>query len=336
MLTETRETPDVVRGLLDESGAAIDALAELWRNASIRTVATVARGSSDHAANFVGYLLMAQLGVVATSLPPSVITLHQAPINTQFLAALSFSQSGRSPDLIDAMTALRARGASTAALVNDMESPLAHAVQSAIDLRAGEERSVAATKSFIAQLTAGVRLLAAWSRDAGLRNAVDHLPASLDLALLADWSVGVDFFRNVDRLLVVSRGAGLFIAHEMALKLKEVCGIQAEAFSSAEVKHGPMALIDAGYPVLVMAPRGPAQAGLMAVADELRTRGGRILLAAPRDVPGAQLPIADTPHEFLDGIAAIQSFYPMVEKLARTRGLDPDRPRHLSKVTQTQ
>lgn len=336
MLTETRETPDVVRGLLDESGAAIDALAELWRNASIRTVATVARGSSDHAANFVGYLLMAQLGVVATSLPPSVITLHQAPINTQFLAALSFSQSGRSPDLIDAMTALRARGASTAALVNDMDSPLAHAVQSVIDLRAGEERSVAATKSFIAQLTAGVRLLAAWSRDAGLRNAVDHLPVSLDLALLADWSVGVDFFRNVDRLLVVSRGAGLFIAHEMALKLKEVCGIQAEAFSSAEVKHGPMALIDAGYPVLVMAPRGPAQAGLMAVADELRTRGGRILLAAPRDVPGAQLPIADTAHEFLDGIAAIQSFYPMVEKLARTRGLDPDRPRHLSKVTQTQ
>jgi len=336
MLTETREAPRVVQSLLEDSGAAIDALAARLRSASIRTVATVARGSSDHAANFMGYLLMARLGVIATSLPPSVVTLHQAPINTEFLAAVSFSQSGRSPDLIDAMTALRTRGAMTAAFVNDIDSPLAHAVETAIGLSAGAERSVAATKSFIAQLVSGVRLLAGWSRDATLRNAIERLPDSLQLALQTDWSPAIETLADADRLLVVGRGAGLFIAHEMALKFKEVCGIQAEAFSGAEIKHGPMALIEAGYRVLVIAPQGPAQTGMIAVAEELRARGGRILLAAPRDVQHAQLLIVDTADEVLDGIAAIQSYYPMVEKLARARGLDPDKPRHLSKVTETQ
>lgn len=335
MLRETREAPDVARRLLDEGGSAIDALAGQLKSASIRTLATVARGSSDHAANYTGYLLMAQLGVITTSLPPSVVTLHQAPIDTRCLAALSFSQSGRSPDLIDAMTTLRARGALTAAFVNDMSSPLAHTVQTAIDLRAGSEQSVAATKSFIAQLTAGVRLLAGWSNENGLRGAVEHLPEALESALRTDWSSSAEVFRDTDRLLVVGRGAGLFIAHEMALKFKEVCGIQAEAFSGAEVKHGPMALIEAGYPVLVIAPRGPAQAGLISVADELQDRGGRVVLAAPAGVRHARLAIARTGHEYLDGIATIQAFYPMVEALARARGLDPDKPRHLSKVTQT-
>lgn len=336
MLRETREAPDVVRRLLDEGGDTIDALVGHLRNASVKTIATVARGSSDHAANFTGYLLMAQLGVITTSLPPSVVTLHRAPIDAQHLAALSFSQSGRSPDLIDAMATLRARGAMTAAFVNDMTSPLARAAEHAIDLRAGDELSVAATKSFIAQLAAGVGLLAGWSDEAHLQNAVECLPEALASALQADWSPAVEVLRDADRLLVVGRGAGLFIAHEMALKFKEVCGIQAEAFSGAEVKHGPMALIEAGYPVLVIAPRGPTHAGLISVAGELRDQGARIVLAAPASVPHAQLPIVQTGHEYLDGIAAIQSFYPMVEALARARGLDPDKPRHLSKVTRTQ
>jgi len=217
-----------------------------------------------------------------------------------------------------------------------MDSPLASAVQSAIDLRAGTEHSVAATKSFIAQLVAGVYLLAAWSRDDDLHKAIAQLPAALREAAQSDWSFAVNALHDADRLLVVGRGAGLFIAHEMALKFKEVCGVQAEAFSGAEVKHGPMALMEAGYPVLVIAPRGPTQAGLIEVADELHRRGARIVLAAPRDVRQAQLPIVGTGHEYLDGIAAIQAFYPMVEALARARGLDPDAPRHLSKVTRTQ
>ena len=142
--------------------------------------------------------------------------------------------------------------------------------------------------------------------------------------------------RHADRLFVIGRGTGLPVAMEAALKFKETCAIQAEAFSGAEVKHGPMALIDEGYPLLVFAPRGPAQAGLLALAEEMRGRGAQVLLAAPAGTPGATLPIIETASVELDPISAIQSFYPMVEALAQARGFDPDRPRHLAKVTRTQ
>jgi glucosamine--fructose-6-phosphate aminotransferase (isomerizing) len=122
---------------------------------------------------------------------------------------------------------------------------------------------------------------------------------------------------------------------EAALKFKETCTLQAEAFSGAEVKHGPMALVGDDFPLLVFAPRGPAQTGLLTMASEMKSRGARVLLAAPAGTPGAELRLIETSHVDLDPIAAILSFYLMVETLSRTRGHDPDQPRHLSKVTRT-
>jgi glucosamine--fructose-6-phosphate aminotransferase (isomerizing) len=145
----------------------------------------------------------------------------------------------------------------------------------------------------------------------------------------------VDTLRDVDRLFVISRGLGLPVAMEAALKLKEVCGIQAEAFSGAEVRHGPLALVEQGYPLLILAPRGPAHAGLLALATDMRQRGARVLLAAPPGTPACDLPLVTCADHDLDPIAALQSVYPMVEQLARARGLDPDTPRHLTKVTLT-
>jgi glutamine---fructose-6-phosphate transaminase (isomerizing) len=162
------------------------------------------------------------------------------------------------------------------------------------------------------------------------------LPVTLRQAAAEDWSSGVEVLKDATQLFVIGRGTGLAMAMEAALKFKETCAIQAEAFSGAEVKHGPMALIDEGYPLLVLAPRGPAQAGLLALADEMRARGARVLLAAPAGTRGVNLPVIETAHPELDGIAMIQSFYPMVEALARARGFDPDKPRHLAKVTKTQ
>ena len=138
---------------------------------------------------------------------------------------------------------------------------------------------------------------------------------------------------NTERMLIVGRGTGLAIAMEAALKLKEVCGIQAEAFSGAELRHGPLALIEAGYPVLVFAPRGPAHAGLMALASDLRTRGAQVLIAG--DGIDATLPLVHAAAPELDPLCAIQSFYVLAEALARARGRDPDAPPHLSKVTRT-
>lgn len=333
MLLETKAAPAGVERLFARSGDAIDALAQVLIESKVRAAVTVARGSSDHAASHLSYLLMSRMGLLVTSLPPSVITLHNAPIRGAGLVAVSFSQSGQSPDLVQTMAALAARGAVTAAFVNDTNSPLAEAAHHVIDLQAGTEQSVAATKSFIAQLAAGLRLYAAWANDGDLRAALPSLPETLAAAAECDWSPAVEALREADRLFVIGRGASLAIAAEMALKFKEVCGIQAEAFSAAEVKHGPMALIDAGYPVLVLAPRGPGQRELIALAEDLRGRGARVLLAATSG--DAELPVVNATHNALDNVSIVQSFYPMVEALARARGHDPDRPPHLNKVTKT-
>ena len=336
MLNEALEAPAAIAALMGVDEAAYRDFGARLRSADPTAVLTVARGSSDHAAHFMAYLIMAKMGRLVTSLPMSLITLYQSQIQCKGLLSLAFSQSGQSPDLIAPMRFFSSGGAITAAFVNDAESPLAHAVQSVFALHAGTETSVAATKSFIAQLVAGARVVGAWADDAVLRDSLERLPESLSRAADCDWSAAIEVLKDADRLFVIGRGTGLPVAMEAALKFKETCAIQAEAFSGAEVKHGPMALIDEGYPLLVLAPRGPAQAGLLALADEMRGRGARVLLAASAGIKGCNLVIAETASVELDPISVVQSFYPMVEALSRARGLDPDRPRHLAKVTRTQ
>lgn len=336
MLHEALEAPEAVaRQLAADAGAWRDFGARL-RTSPPASLLTVARGSSDHAAHYAGYLIMARLGRLVTSLPMSLVTLYQSRIACRGLAALALSQSGQSPDLVEPMRYFREGGAITAAFVNDTTSPLAEAAEWVFGLHAGQESSVAATKSFITQLVAGARLVAAWEDDPQLQDALVRLPDALRHAAQADWSSAVETLRHAERLFVIGRGLSLPVALEAALKFKETCAIQAEAFSGAEVQHGPMALIEEGYPLLVFAPRGPAQAGLLELAEAMRARGAQVLLAAPAGTHGASLPIAETASADLDPIATIQSFYPMVEAVARARGFDPDKPRHLNKVTRTQ
>ncbi|WP_395704157.1 SIS domain-containing protein [Aquabacterium sp.] len=335
MLAEAREAPSAVARMLAADRDTYAALGAALRAEPPNAVLTVARGSSDHAAHFMAYLVMARLGRLVTSLPMSLVTLYSSRLQCEGLLSLGFSQSGQSPDLVAPQRFFRAGGARTVAVVNDAASPLAEAAQWLLPLHAGAETSVAATKSYIAQLVAGARFVAQWQGDAVLSRALEVLPEALDRAAWTDWQPMTEVLAGADKLFVISRGLSLAIAMEAALKFKEVCGIQAEAFSGAEVQHGPMALIDEGFPLLVFAPRGPAQAGLLALADAMRHRGARVLLAAPAGTPGAELPLATTGSEDLDAIAAIQSFYPAVEALAHARGLDPDAPKHLSKVTKT-
>jgi len=335
MLQEALQAPQAVQRLLAAETPRLAEIGSHWRRDPPRAMLTVARGSSDHAAHYFAYLVMARLGRLVTSLPMSVLTLHQSRLDGDGLVALAFSQSGRSPDLVMPIAALGERGACTLAIVNDAGSPLARAARQVVPLHAGDETSVAATKSFISQLTAGAALVAAWQADAGSLNALAALPGALQQAAAADWGAGVDALADVSGLYVVGRGTSLPLAQEAALKLKEVCGIHAEAFSGAELRHGPMALVEPGFVVLLFAPRGPAQAGLLALAAELRDRGVLVLLAAPEGTVGATLPLVPAGHPDLDPITAVQSLYPMVEALARRRRRNPDRPPHLSKVTQT-
>jgi glucosamine--fructose-6-phosphate aminotransferase (isomerizing) len=335
MRAEALEAPTAVARQLAQGDDVVRRFGAALRDAPPASLLTVARGSSGHAAQFMAYLIMARLGRLVTSLPMSIITLYQSQIMCEGLVAFAFSQSGQSPDLVGPMRFFRAGGARTVAFVNDEASPLAQASDCVLPLHAGVEASVAATKSFIAQLVAGSRIVAAWQDDVPLQRALAALPEALERAAALDWSAALEPLAHADRLFVIGRGTGLPIAQEAALKLKETCGIQAEAFSEAEVRHGPMALVEEGYPLLVLAPRGPAHSGLLTLADEMRGRGARVLLAAPAGTPGAELTLAETGAVDLDPIAAVQSFYPMVEALARLRGHHPDRPRHLAKVTRT-
>jgi glucosamine--fructose-6-phosphate aminotransferase (isomerizing) len=336
MLSEARQVPDAVARHLASSAGTFAALGAALRERPPRGVLTVARGSSDHAAHYMAYLVMARLGQLVTSLPMSLVTLYAAQLQSQGLLSVAFSQSGQSPDLVAPTRQIAADGGTAIAIVNDEASPLAQAADWVLPLAAGPEISIAATKSYVTQLVAGARLVAHWQNDPALLQALDALPAHLASALAQDWTPMAQALQGADKLYVIGRGTGLAVAMEAALKLKEVCGMQAEALSGAELRHGPMALVGQGYPLLIFAPRGPAQAGLLDLAADMRARGARVILAAPAGQPGADLTIAPAGHQDLDPICAITSFYPAVEALARLRGLEPDAPPHLAKVTCTQ
>jgi len=335
MLSEARDAPERIADQLTRNAEPLAELGEWLRQCDPHGVVTVARGSSDHAASYFAYLCMQSRGIPVASLPPSLTTLTRAPWKLDGQLALAISQSGQSPDLIETQKALAAGGAQTLALVNTPQSPLGEVSDREIALQAGEERSVAATKSYLATLSACAQLLGHWNRDSELLAALEALPARLRVAAEQDWSPAIEALRDADKLMVVGRGAGLAVAQEAALKFKETCALQAEPFSGAEVKHGPMALIGPGYPVLVFAPLGPEQAGLLELAEWLESVGARVLLAADEGVAQRELTLIDAGHAALQPLSVIQSFYVMAAELAVARGSDPDQPRHLKKVTRT-
>jgi glucosamine--fructose-6-phosphate aminotransferase (isomerizing) len=335
MFEEACSSAEFVARQLEQDRARYVQLGQHLRDHPPDSVLTVARGSSDHAANYAAYLIMARLGHIVASLPMSLVTLNKSPLHADNALAIAISQSGQSPDVVEPIRYFRAGGATTVALVNDAASPLGQSAEWTMPLHAGAELSVAATKSFIASLVAGARLVGHWQTDASFLTAIEQLPEALDAATQVDWSNALEVLTPASRIMVVGRGISFPVALESALKFKETSVIQAEAFSGAEIKHGPMALIDDGYPLLIFATRGPTQAGLIALAEEMRGRGANVLLAAPVDVAqrNLTLPTAATPD--LDPITAIQAFYVMAAHLSIARGLDPDKPRHLSKVTKT-
>ena len=335
MLKEACNAPDVIAAQLQANQQDYARLGERLRTAPPVSVVTVARGSSDHASSYLAYLLMSRIGKLVTSLPMSLVTLYKSPLDTQNVFAIATSQSGQSPDVVEPIRFFRQGGGLTAALVNHPDSPLGEAAEWTLPLMAGPELSVAATKSFIASLVAGARLVANWQQDRAFLNALDTLPESMFQATQADWSPAIEALKDTERLMVVGRGISFPVALEAALKCKETSAIQAEAFSGAEIKHGPMALIEEGYPLLIFATRGPALDGLVSLADEMRGRGAKVLLAAPQEVGSRDLTLPTAAVPEFDPIVAIQAFYVMAAQLAVARGMDPDKPRHLSKVTKT-
>jgi glucosamine--fructose-6-phosphate aminotransferase (isomerizing) len=336
MLRETAQAPDVVARLIDANAASCRTLGARLRESPPRFAVTCARGSSDSAATYAKYILELYLGTVVASVGPSITSVYGKRPRMSEALFIAISQSGKSPDLLTLAETARRDGALTVALVNDTDSPLAELCEIVLPLHAGPEKSVAATKSYIASLAAIMQLAAHWSGDAMLETAVRRLPDDLNDALGRDWRGALPVVGNTRSLYVIGRGPGYAAAQEAALKLKETCGIHAEALSSAELKHGPLALADTDFPVLLFSQRDEALPGLTATGQDLTARGVPVVVGGPADIAGAVLlPSAKGIHPFAQPLALIQSFYPLAEILSRQRGHNPDQPPHLSKVTET-
>lgn len=334
MFTEAAEAAAVVRNQRKANAPLITDIAARLRARAPTAVLTCGRGSSDHAATYAKYLIETRLGTLVSSASPSVSSLYNASPADEHMLCVAISQSGQSPDLIATVEAARSEGAATLALVNVPGSPLGAIADMLLPLRAGPETSVAATKSYIAALAAIADLVAAWAGDDALDAALDALPDLLDQAWQTDWSPLVDQLANAKGLYVIGRGVGLGIAQEAALKFKETCGLHAEAFSAAEVRHGPMALVGPDFPLLVFRQSDETEAGIDDLVAETIARGAPVLVtgAAP---PGA-IPLPSTAaHPAIEPILRIQSFYRAANALSLRRGFNPDRPPNLRKVTET-
>jgi glucosamine--fructose-6-phosphate aminotransferase (isomerizing) len=335
MFAEAAEAPERVRLQLSANRGEVEALARRLRAAPPRAVVTLGRGSSDHAATFARYLIETRLGIMTASAAPSVSSVYQVSPEMGGVLCLAVSQSGKSPDLIASAHAAAEAGALIVALVNDEASPLARLAHVVLPLRAGPERSVAATKSYITALSALAQLTACWSGDGELSAALDDLPELLEAAFRLDWSAALGALLDAHDLYVLGRGVGFGVAQEAALKLKETCGLHAEAFSAAEVRHGPMALVGKGFPVLAFAQDDQCRADVEAAAGACAAQGAIVLQAGGRPAEGVTPLPGRRAHPALEPIAQIQSFYRAANALALARGLDPDRPPHLRKITET-
>ncbi|MDE2138696.1 MAG: SIS domain-containing protein, partial [Gammaproteobacteria bacterium] len=225
-------------------------------------------------------------------------------------------------------------GARIVALVNAASSPLAQLADDLIPLHAGPELSVAATKSYIASLSALVQLVASWAGDAALTAALAAAPAGLERAFALDWSAAVTRLAPAHNLYVIGRGLGLGIAQEAALKFKETCGLHAEALSAAELRHGPMALVRAHFPLLVFTQNDESRPGVLQLAGELAAQGADVLVAGAVVAHATALPTLAA-HPVIEPLLQAQSFYRMANALSLVRGRDPDRPPNLAKVTET-
>jgi glucosamine--fructose-6-phosphate aminotransferase (isomerizing) len=334
MFHEAADAATAIRAQLHANRGVFEQLGSVLRELAPRAVVTCARGSSDHAATYARYLVETRTGLLASSASPSISSVYETKADLEGVLFLAISQSGASPDLLAAAAAARKAGALVLALVNAEDSPLARAADHVVPLRAGVEASVAATKSYIASLAAIVHLVASWTQDRGLQEALEQAPDQLERAWQLDWSGAVEHLRLTNSLYVVGRGLGLGIAQEAALKFKETCGLHAEAFSAAELRHGPMALVRAGFPVLAFAQHDETREGVEALASELSRVGADVLLAGSA-LPGVlELPTLRA-HPAIEPLLMIQSFYRLANALAVARGHDPDRPPHLRKVTET-
>lgn len=334
MRQEVLEIPTAVERLLTNGHAQITQAAAMVREKDPRYLISVARGSSDHACTYLKYVCELILRRPMASVGPSIRSIYDVPLEAEGAACIAISQSGQSPDIVRMSQSLRNSGACAIAITNDPQSRLAGVVDVALPIHAGPELSVAATKTFVTSVVAGLWLLAEVKQDAELLSAIRTLPKHLAAANTCDWSAAAAAIDG-QSLYTLGRGPSWAMSNEAALKFKETCLIHAESYSAAEVLHGPVSIVGSGFPVIAFAAGDAAEDSIGVSADELSAKGAHVFATTTKVKQATPLPTVRTDHWLTDPIAAITSFYGMVEKVAVRQGINPDTPRNLKKVTET-
>ena len=326
METETRQAPEVAARLVAKASRPLADLGARLRTLSPRVVVAAGRGSSGAASLFARYLIEQNLGVLTTSATPSLSSVYGGRVDMGDALVLAVSQSGQSPDLVQYCLTAGSQGAMRVGMINAEHSALSTAVDITLPLDAGPEKSVAATKSCLAAMLMSFGLVAHWRNDAAMIAAFEATPELLARALATEWPGAEAFMLGDQPLYIIGRGPGLAIAKESALKLKETCGLFAEAHSAAEVRHGPFALAGPNLRAIIYAQRDAARDGLNQLSDAFAAAGSPVLL---REWPGG-----DT-HPALELVALLARFYLLANAAALQRGRSPDTPPGLSKITET-
>lgn len=334
MEREARETPAVAARLVERADASLAQIAQRLRAHPPHYALALGRGSSDAAALLAKYLFETRLGLPTVSAAPSVQSIYGAKLRLERALLLAISQSGRSPDLIEFCRAAAGPDVVRLGFLNDASGPLAQVLDMCVPLEAGPEQSVAATKSCIAAMLLVLGLAAHWRDDAAMIAAFHRAPEVLTRALGQAWPEAESFLDADGSLYVVGRGPGLAIAAEGALKLKETCGLHAEAVSAAEIRHGPLALAGPGLRAIVVAPNDASLPGLTSVAQALRGQGVRTLLIAA-DPALSAIHVDRDPEPTLELMAMLLRFYLLCNAAAVRRGRSPDDPPLLTKITET-
>jgi glucosamine--fructose-6-phosphate aminotransferase (isomerizing) len=338
---EILSQPEVIRHLLRHAASRMKPLMGWLEQRSPSFVMIVARGTSDNAATYAKYAFGGLNRLPVALAAPSLYTRYGTPPLAANGLVIGISQSGRGDDVRTVIETARQQGAPTLALTNDLRSPLAQAAEIALPLLAGEERSIAASKTYTASLTAIAVLAAYWSGSSQAIEELQALPGWLEAVLAHQAEVEglLEHMGDSQRLLVVGRGYNYATVHEIALKIKELAYIGAEGYSAADFRHGPIARLERGFPVLAIAPNGPTLPDMAMLCEEILATGAALGVvsnqARLRQMAYQGVPLPEELPEWLSPIVAVVPGQLLALKLALHMGLDPDRPRRLSKVTIT-
>ncbi len=336
LYSEIFEQPDAIARVLDDAMPGVEGLVRAVKAADVRYVALAARGTSDNAAIYAKYLLQILCGIPVLLTAPSVHTLYGARVNYREALVIGVSQSGAGEDICEVVSAAREAGAVTAAITNTEDSKLARTAEHLLLCHAGPERAVAATKTYTTTLAMFALIAAAWSGDAAFADALARVSeataSALSLAEPLARTLAQTLF-HAEKMVTVARGPHLATAIEASLKIAETTGTTTQAFSAADLLHGPIASVAGRTPCLLFEPEGRSAPGMAELAEKLTGRGARVIRFSPES--GADIPLVSPGSELLSPLVDILPAQLLAYYLTVARGLDPDNPRGLSKVTIT-